>query len=67
MNKPLVITLVIAVIAAVGFYLQWNLAKEAETTSVEIAKVTKSQIIQKVNTTGKIQPKTQINISAARA
>jgi HlyD family secretion protein len=65
MRKSLKIVIpVILVLAAVGLYFTVFSKKESNATEVEVDKVKLAQIIQKVNATGKIQPKTQINISA---
>lgn len=64
MKKPLVITIIIAITASAGFYFKSNNNSEVKATTVELTKVATNKIIQKVNATGKIQPKTKINISA---
>ena len=64
MKKPLIITLIIAIIASTGFYFKSTSGDEIKATPVELTQVAKNKIIQKVNATGKIQPKTKINISA---
>lgn len=65
MRKSLKIIIpVILLGAAAGLYLTVFSKKESVATEIEVDKVKLAQIIQKVNATGKIQPKTQINISA---
>ncbi len=54
--------IVIVVVAVVGFMAMRN--NQDDTLTVETAKVAHRQIIQKVSATGKIQPKTQVKISA---
>ncbi|MCP4271517.1 MAG: efflux RND transporter periplasmic adaptor subunit [Gammaproteobacteria bacterium] len=64
MKKTIIITIVVVIIAATGFYLKSRSNNKQEAMKVELTEVKKAEIIQKVNATGKIQPKTQINISA---
>jgi len=64
MKKILIVTVVIALLAASGFYVQSKKGNENKATEVETVKASLAKIIQKVNATGKIQPKTQVNISA---
>jgi HlyD family secretion protein len=64
MKKSLVITLIIAITASAGVYFSSTNNSEIKATTVELTNVAKNKIIQKVNATGKIQPKTKINISA---
>lgn len=65
MKKIIIISLVIVAVAgATGFYLKSNGEGQKKGQTVEVSKVSKAQIVQKVNATGKIQPKTKINISA---
>jgi len=54
------------IVLAIAGIVTFQLTKEEENkgVEVEIAKVELATIIQKVNATGKIQPKTQVNISA---
>jgi len=65
MKKIIIISFVlVAVAGATGFYLKSNGESQAKGQTIEVTKVSKQEIIQKVNATGKIQPKTKINISA---
>jgi HlyD family secretion protein len=64
MKKIIIITAVIALVAASGFYVKSQKNNEDTATEIETTKVAHAQIIQKVNATGKIQPKTKVNISA---
>jgi HlyD family secretion protein len=64
MKKIVIIGLVVTAIASTGFYLKSTKDGDVAAKTVELSKVTQAQIIQKVNATGKIQPKTKINISA---
>ncbi|NQZ08703.1 MAG: efflux RND transporter periplasmic adaptor subunit [Algicola sp.] len=64
MKKALLVVAIVALVGATGFYYQSNQSNGPKAMKVETALVEKAQIIQKVNATGKIQPKTQINISA---
>ncbi|NQZ87518.1 MAG: efflux RND transporter periplasmic adaptor subunit [Colwellia sp.] len=64
MKKIVIATVVIALVAAGGFYLQSQNSNEDKATEIETTKVAYEKIIQKVNATGKIQPKTKVNISA---
>lgn len=62
-KKPLLIGGVVVVVAAVvtGMVLRGG---NEQTLEVQTAKVDRQKIVQKVNATGKIQPKTQVKISA---
>ena len=62
MKKILIITVIIAVIAGGGFYMKSQKSNESKATEIEVTKVKNAEIIQKVNATGKIQPKTKVNI-----
>ncbi|MCJ8320050.1 MAG: efflux RND transporter periplasmic adaptor subunit [Colwellia sp.] len=64
MKKILIVTAVVALLAASGFYVKSQKGNENKATEIETVKVSLAEIIQKVNATGKIQPKTQVNISA---
>jgi len=64
MKKAIVITLVISTVLAIGVYIKVKKSHQTHAKSVEVTQVKKAKIIQKVNATGKIQPKTKINISA---
>lgn len=64
MKKILIITVVIALLAGGGFYAKSQNGNENKATEIETVKASLAKIIQKVNATGKIQPKTQVNISA---
>ncbi len=65
MKKKIIISvLIVAVIALSGFYLQSMKKQRNKGTTVETSVAKTAKIIQKINATGKIQPKTQINISA---
>ena len=64
MKKIVIATVVIALVAAGGVYLQSQNSNEDKATESETTKVAYEKIIQKVNATGKIQPKTKENISA---
>ncbi|WP_438864160.1 efflux RND transporter periplasmic adaptor subunit [Neptunicella sp.] len=63
-TKTKIITGIVVVIIAAGVYLTLAGKKEDKGIEVEVEPVKLAQIVQKVNGTGKIQPKTQINISA---
>lgn len=54
------------IILAIAGFATFQLTKEEENKGieVEVAKVELATIVQKVNATGKIQPKTKVNISA---
>lgn len=64
MKKIVIVTVVIALLAASGFYINAQKDNENKATEIETTKVAHAKIIQKVNATGKIQPKTKVNISA---
>lgn len=65
MKKIIIISVVLVAIAgATGFYLNSQDNGKQKGQAIEVSKVSKAEIIQKVNATGKIQPKTKINISA---
>jgi len=64
MKKTLIVTVIITILAGGGFYVKSQKNNEDKATEIEIAKVKNAEIIQKVNATGKIQPKTKVNISA---
>ncbi len=63
-KKPLLITIgaVVFVLAIVG--VLGMRGRGDETLQVQTAKASRQKIVQKVNGTGKIQPKTQVKISA---
>ncbi|WP_416305545.1 efflux RND transporter periplasmic adaptor subunit [Neptunicella sp. SCSIO 80796] len=63
-TKTKIVSGIILVIVAAGLYFGLAGKKENKGQEVEVDKVKLAQIVQKVNGTGKIQPKTQINISA---
>lgn len=63
-TKTKIITGIVVVVIAVGAYFALAGKKEDKGIEVEVEPVKLAQIVQKVNGTGKIQPKTQINISA---
>lgn len=62
--KKIIITLIVVAVVAAGFFMRSNGGDQPQATPVDITEVKRAEIIQKVNATGKIQPKTQINISA---
>ncbi len=62
--KIIIISITTLSIIAAGFYFSSISNNDKQATIVEQTEVKKAEIIQKVNATGKIQPKTQINISA---
>lgn len=62
-STKIITTVIILAIAAV-VTLQLTKKEENKGIEVEVAKVELATIIQKVNATGKIQPKTKVNISA---
>jgi HlyD family secretion protein len=64
MKKIVIATIVIALLVAGGFYVKSQKSNENKATEIETTKVAHAKIIQKVNATGKIQPKTKVNISA---
>ena len=59
-----VIAAIVILAIAGGVTFQLTKKEENKGIEVEIAKVELATIIQKVNATGKIQPKTKVNISA---
>ncbi|WP_299073964.1 efflux RND transporter periplasmic adaptor subunit [uncultured Paraglaciecola sp.] len=59
-----IITSIIVLAIVGGAVFQLTKEEEKQGIEVETAKVELATIIQKVNATGKIQPKTQVNISA---
>jgi len=61
-SKIITVVIVIASIAGLGYY--FTKQEKTKPLEVELTKVELAEIIQIVNATGKIQPKTQINISA---
>ncbi len=62
--KKIIISLIVVAVVAAGFFMNSNGTDKPKATPIEVTEVAKAEIIQKVNATGKIQPKTQINISA---
>jgi HlyD family secretion protein len=65
MKKSTKIVTAIIILAIAGVVtFQLTKKEESKGIEVEIAKVELATIIQKVNATGKIQPKTKVNISA---
>jgi len=64
MKKSVIVTVVIALFVASGFYINSQTNNKDKTTEIETTKVAHAKIVQKVNATGKIQSKTKVNISA---
>lgn len=64
MKKRVITAIIIAVAEGGGYFAKSKNDNKIKTTKVEISQVKHEKIVQKVNATGKIQPKTQINISA---
>ena len=62
-RTKIIITIIVLAIAGVVTF-QLTKKEENKGIEVEIAKVELATIVQKVNATGKIQPKTKVNISA---
>jgi len=62
-STKIVTTIIILAIAGVVTF-QFTKEEENKGIEVEVAKVELATIVQKVNATGKIQPKTKVNISA---
>jgi HlyD family secretion protein len=62
-RTKIIITIIVLAIAGVVTF-QLTKKEESKGIEVEIAKVELATIVQKVNATGKIQPKTKVNISA---
>jgi len=63
MKKIIIIGAILVVLASIIYFTTANNGKK-QATEVEVTNVSKAEIIQIVNATGKIQPKTKINISA---
>jgi len=61
-KKWIVLTLAVLVVSGSGFVVMKNKNKDLQ--EVQTDKVLSREIIRKVNATGKIQPKTQVKISA---
>ena len=64
MKKIIIGLVIIAIVGAAGFYVKSKGSNKQKGKLVEISQVKTAKIVQKVNATGKIQPKTKINISA---
>jgi len=64
MKKVIIGLVIIAVVGAAGFYVKSKGSTKQKGKLIEISQVKKAKIVQKVTATGKIQPKTKINISA---
>ncbi|NRA60630.1 MAG: efflux RND transporter periplasmic adaptor subunit [Psychrobium sp.] len=62
--KKIIIFVIILAIAGAGLFFKSKGENKEQGKKVEVTTVKKAEIIQKVNATGKIQPKTKINISA---
>jgi HlyD family secretion protein len=62
-KKPIVIVSVIVVLVAAVAVVAMQ-GRDEETLAVQTAKADRQKIVQKVSATGKIQPKTQVKISA---
>ena len=62
-RKPVLICAGVLVVIALGSVIAMR-ARGQKTPAVQTAKVGRQKIVQKVNGTGKIQPKTQVEISA---
>lgn len=58
-----IVGIAVVAVIAVGIVMKMNGGKE-ELTEVQTASVSKETIVQKVDATGRIQPKTQVRISA---
>jgi HlyD family secretion protein len=64
-KKTLTLTILIAVVAIAGAGIAWKVnGREPEGVAVETAPVGAMTVVQTVTATGRIQPVTQINISA---
>jgi HlyD family secretion protein len=63
-QRTLIIIASLVVLVAGGAALKAKFGNEKKPLEVQFAVVKKAKIVQKVNATGKIQPKTQVKISA---
>ena len=66
-KKKILIGAGIVVAVGVGFATLAMRGRGDQSIQVQTAKVSRQKIVQKVNGTGKIQPKTQVKISATLA
>jgi len=58
------IIIIIAIVVVVGGLIAANLLKKEKGTEVEVEKVTRGKIIQKVTGSGQIRPEVQVKVSA---
>jgi HlyD family secretion protein len=63
MKTKIIVAVVLIAVVAVGAFTVLN-KEEKKGIEIETEQVATAKIVQKVNATGKIQPKTQVNISA---
>ncbi len=64
MKRVLIIAGIILALALVGFSLFRSKSKDSDGIEVELAEVSRTTVVETVNATGRIQPETQVNISA---
>jgi len=64
MKKKTIIITAVAVIAAAAIAVAVVKARGEKPLEVQTAQASRQQVVQKVNATGKVQPKTQVKISA---
>jgi len=64
MKKKTIIIAAVAVIAAAAIAVAVVKARGEKPVEIQTAEASRQQVVQKVNATGKVQPKTQVKISA---
>ena len=63
MNKKKIIIIAVIVLVVAGL-IAANLLKQEKGTSVEVEKVVRGKVIQKVTGSGQIRPEVQVKVSA---
>ncbi len=64
MKRTLIIASIVLVLALVSWVSLSNRSKDSGGVEVELAEVSRTTVVETVNATGRIQPETQVNISA---
>ena len=63
MSKKKIIIIIVIVVTVVGIVVA-NLMKKEKGTEVEVEKVIKGKVVQKVTGSGQIRPEVQVKVSA---
>lgn len=64
MKRVLIIAGIVVVLALAGWLVFRASSKDSEGVEVELAEVSRMTVVETVNATGRVQPETQVNISA---